>query len=299
MHALKRFAAYTTARLLLIWFKILGPEGASSVGGAIARSLGPLLPVSRVADQNLRVVLPELDETARRVVIRDVWDNFGRTLAEMPHLAALEITDTGPGFEIQGAHNLPSGPAIYVSGHFGNWEALPPIISRLGKCFSSVYRAANDKRVDGLVIGLRRAAVRADIPMFPKGPTGARAIIGHLARGEALGMLVDQKMNDGIEATLLGKPAMTAPAAAAFALRYKYPIIPGRIERVGPARLKLIVEPPIPFPNTGDHTADVRALTQAINDTLSRWIRALPGHWFWLHRRWPKEVIAAGSTQAG
>ncbi len=37
---------------------------------------------------------------------------------------------------------------------------------------------------------------------------------------------MDQKMNDGVEATLFGRPAMTAPAMAALALRFRCPVIP-------------------------------------------------------------------------
>jgi KDO2-lipid IV(A) lauroyltransferase len=100
-------------------------------------------------------------------------------------------------------------------------------------------------------------------------------------------MLVDQKMNDGIEARLFGLPAMTAPAAAAFALRFRCPVIPGHSERIGPARFRLVCDPPLNLPDTGDRTADLAALTQAINDRLEAWIRARPEQWLWLHRRWP------------
>jgi len=79
--------------------RLLGPVSASNLGGYVARKLGPWLPVSRVADANLRNGLPELDAAARRRVIRGMWDNLGRTAAELPHLAALERTTAGPGWE--------------------------------------------------------------------------------------------------------------------------------------------------------------------------------------------------------
>ncbi|MFT9091447.1 MAG: lysophospholipid acyltransferase family protein, partial [Gluconacetobacter sp.] len=83
-------------------------------------------------------------------------------------------------------------------------------------------------------------------------------------------------------------PAMTAPALAAMALRYRGPGIPGYVERLGPARLRIHVEPPLALPDSGDRQADILALTQAVNDRLERWVRARPGTWLWLHRRWPK-----------
>jgi KDO2-lipid IV(A) lauroyltransferase len=130
-----------------------------------------------------------------------------------------------------------------------------------------------------------------DVPMFAKGAAGGRAAAAHLARGGYLGMLMDQKLNDGIEATLFGLKAMTAPAAAAFALHFRCKLLTGHVERLGPARLRLIVGPPLPVPDTGSRAGNVLAMTQALNDEFERWIRQDPQSWLWLHRRWPKEVV--------
>jgi KDO2-lipid IV(A) lauroyltransferase len=75
-----QFALETALVRRALWLlRRLGPVAASNAGGAVARAVGPLLPVSRVADANLRRALPELDSAARRRVIRGVWDNLGRT----------------------------------------------------------------------------------------------------------------------------------------------------------------------------------------------------------------------------
>ena len=124
--------------------------------------------------------------------------------------------------------------------------------------------------------------------MFPKGAKGARQAIAHLRRGGMLAMLVDQKLNDGVQASFFGLPAMTASAAAAFALHFRCPLVPARAQRIGPARLLLSVEEPLPLPDTGNRSHDVLALTQQVNYVLERWIRDDPGAWLWMHRRWPK-----------
>ncbi|MBB2195962.1 lauroyl acyltransferase [Gluconacetobacter sp. 1c LMG 22058] len=282
------------ARTALAVLRRLGPVGASNAGGAVCRIIGPRLPVSRIADANLRLAMPELDASARRAVIRAVWDNLGRTVGEFPHIAALpENPASGPGWDVVGAEHLAAqvargGPVIFMSGHIGNWEMLPPGVARHGLPFASFYRAAGNPLVDGMIRALREAAMGETVPMFAKGARGARGALAHIARGGRLGMLVDQKMNDGIEATLFGHPAMTAPALAAMALRYRCPVIPGYVERLGPARLRIHVEPPLALPDSGDRQADILALTQAVNDRLERWVRACPGTWLWLHRRWPK-----------
>ena len=278
-------------------FRALGPVRASNLGGAVARLLGPWLPVSAVADANLRLAMPEMDARSRRRIVRGVWDNLGRTVAEFPHLAALRRdTPSGPGWSVTGAEVLEAqartgGPVLFVSGHIGNWEMLPPAVAQFGLPFASFYRAAGNPLVDAVIRNLRRDAMGREVPLFAKGSRGARSALAHVMRGGALGMLVDQKMNDGIEARLFGHPAMTAPALAAIALRQRCPVIPGRIERIGPARLHLVVEAPLHLPDTGSRIADQAALTQQVNDVLERWIRAKPEAWLWLHRRWPKHLV--------
>ncbi|MDR3415458.1 MAG: hypothetical protein P4L83_04650, partial [Nevskia sp.] len=49
------------ARGALALLRTFGAERASSLGGAVTRAIGPWLPVSRIADINLRHCLPELD----------------------------------------------------------------------------------------------------------------------------------------------------------------------------------------------------------------------------------------------
>jgi len=139
-----------------------------------------------------------------------------------------------------------------------------------------------------MINAIRSRAAGAGVVNFAKGAAGARKAAMHLARGGIMAMLVDQKLNDGIEARFFGQRAMTAPAPAAFALRYGCQLVPAHCERIAPARLRMVIEPPLALPGTGNRTADIRALTQAMNDAVEGWIRARPEAWLWLHRRWPK-----------
>lgn len=269
--------------------------GASNLAGGIARTIGPWLPVSRVADMNLRRAMPELDQAGRRRIVRGVWDNLGRVMGEMPHMPDLGPSAAGAGWEFVGAeHVLPlkdhPGPSIWISAHLGNWEAIPRAAAVDGMGFASFYRPIANPYIDALVLRMRVGAMGPDMPAFPKGAAGAREAVAWLRRGGRLGMLIDQKMNDGIAARLFGMTAMTTPAAAYFALRHRCPLIPGYVERLGPARFRLVCEAPLRLPDTGDRNADIAALTQTINDRLESWIRARPEQWLWLHRRWPKET---------
>ncbi|GAA07894.1 lipid A biosynthesis lauroyl acyltransferase [Acetobacter tropicalis NBRC 101654] len=285
------------ARCLLGAFLKMGPVKASNFAGRVTRFVGPLLPVSKVADRNLQIAIPSLTRPQRKQIVKGVWENLGRTVGELPHLSHLqENTPSGPGFEVQGAEHLEEqarrgGSVLFVSGHIGNWEMLPPGVARHRAPFASFYRAAGNPLIDDMIRKLRDAAMApTPMPLFAKGARGAREALVYVAKGGRLGMLVDQKMNDGVEARFFGQPAMTAPALAAMALRYRCPVIPGYVERLGPARLRIVVEPPMTLPDTGDKQRDLETLVQMVNDRLESWIRRKPESWLWLHRRWPKAL---------
>jgi KDO2-lipid IV(A) lauroyltransferase len=284
----------------LVWLGLrllaaLGPVTASNFAGGLARAVGPLLPVSRVAEANLRLAMPELEAPARRRAIRGVWENLGRTVGELPHLASLRETASGPGWEVENRDIIDTfrargGAVVFVSGHLGNWEMLQPILGACGIPMAGFYRAAANPLVDDLISTVRRRALRPDQSMFPKGAHGARGAAAHLRAGGALGVLMDQKLNEGLSVPLFGHPAMTTPAPATFAVRLHCPLAFGYVERIGPARLRLVCGPVIDVPHSGDRSADIAAVTLAINRVLEAAIRRRPESWLWLHRRWPKEA---------
>ncbi len=131
-----------------------------------------------------------------------------------------------------------------------------------------------------------RRRVDPQSALIRKGAEGGRQVLSALKAGRSLCILVDQKMNEGIEARFFGRPAMTTPAFAQLALRFGIPVVPVRFERLGGPRFRVTVEAPIEPSPTGDLAADVAALVQAVNDRIEAWVRARPEQWFWVHRRW-------------
>jgi Kdo2-lipid IVA lauroyltransferase/acyltransferase len=274
--------------------KTLPLDIASALGGALARLVGPHLGVSRRARRNLAAIFPEMDEARIEATVREMWDNLGRIAAEMPHLPRIKVLadDPAPGprrVEVAGAEHIhrarDSGkPVIFFTAHIGNWEVGPLATMRHGLPLHVVYRSANNPWADRLFLSGRREIVGG---LIPKGAEGARLMLKALQAGEALGMLVDQKMNDGVAVPFLGRDAMTAPALAQLALKFDCIVLPAWVERLGGAYYRLTVEPPLALPRTGDRHADIRALMTEVNARMGAWIRRKPGQWLWLHRRWP------------
>ncbi|KAA0678780.1 lipid A biosynthesis lauroyl acyltransferase [Roseomonas genomospecies 6] len=270
-------------------FRALPLDRASALGGWIGRTVGPRLPGTRTARRNLERAFPEKSRAEIDAIVLGMWDNLGRVVAEYPHLD--EISDYGPGgrVDIVGGEHIEAlrddGKAgILVSGHFANWEVQSVCSRKMGAELAVVYRAPNNPYVAKLLTELRGAASGTQIP---KGSEGARTLIRVLTKGGHVGMLIDQKLNDGMPIPFFGRDAMTAPAAAQLALRLGIPLVPARAERLDGARFRITVLPPVEPPNTGDRNADVRILMERLNALLEQWIRERPAQWLWLHRRWP------------
>jgi Kdo2-lipid IVA lauroyltransferase/acyltransferase len=281
-------------RAALSIFRALPPAMASRLGGGMARTIGPLIPVSKVADRNLQAAMPELDAAARKKIVAAVWENLGSTVAELAQIGHLHETASGPGYHVSGwdEHVAPAlvqgKPTIFFTGHIGNWEIIPPAAYARGVDIGFMYRAASNSLVNDMILRLRESNFQRKVTMFPKGGSGARQAYAHMARGQNLGLLMDQKLDNGIAVPFFGRPAMTGPALASFALKFKCPVFPVRALREGPARLHVIYEAPMTLPDSGDKERDVLTMTTDMNNILERWIRETPGAWLWLHRRWPK-----------
>jgi len=274
--------------LFFALIRLLPIAVASGLGGWIGRTIGPRLGITRRARRNLKNAFPEMSDADMEIIISNMWDNLCRTVMEYPLLGRIQVYTDNPHVEVVGVEHLDNlrddgNPGIFFSGHLANWEIPAISITKRGLESHLVYRAPNNPYVDGL---FQRRHLK-DGTLIPKGPTGARLALKALANGGHLGMLVDQKMNDGIAAPLFGRDAMTAPALAQLALKFDCPVVPVRCERVGGASFRITCYPPIDLAPSGNRTADVLRITTEVNRILEGWIREQPAQWLWLHNRWP------------
>lgn len=272
-------------------FRALGLNGASDFGGWLASTLGPLTPLHKRARRRMQRVLDNSDEQANRILL-GMWENLGRTIGEMPHLGKFRPFEPGghiefDDYEIADAIKSRDSGAIWVSGHFANWELMPALMTKYGLNGGVVYRPPNNPYVDNYLVNLRRKYA-API-QIPKGPKGVRDIISHLKNKGHLAMLVDQRMSDGIEVPFFGIPTMTPAAPAQLALRHNLPIIVVSFERTGGPNFRARLYDPIEPVSTGDRDGDMKKIMTRVNLILERCIRARPHEWLWLHRRWPND----------
>lgn len=264
-------------------FALLPVAAASAVGGFVLSRIGPRMGASRTAHANLQLAFPEKTEAERKDIVRGMWDNLGRVIAEYPHLRDMEDR-----LEIEGIEHfnvIKEKGGIFFGGHIANWEIYGLMAVRRGLRLSLLYRKPNNPWVDNL---LRHARGGDSLGHITKSDKGAREIFTLLRRGESVAILMDQKLTEGIPMPFFGHDALTATALAQFALKFNCPVVPAVAQRLPGARFRITFFPPLDIAPTDDRDADIRRILTEVNRYLETWIRARPAEWLWLHKRWAK-----------
>ena len=251
-------------------------------GWLMAHLIAPLAGHRRRMRDNLAYVCPELDEAALRRLLVEVPDNFGRTLIEeysgpafVARACAAPIR--GAGWPVLEAAHEAGRPAVLVTGHFGNYDAVRAALIARGFRFGGLYRPFNNARFDR---HYRASLERIGKPIFPRTRRGEAEMLRFLRSGGMVGLLTDQHMGHGAPLRFFGKPAATALSAAKMALKYGAPMLPAyAIRQPNGMDFEIIIEAPI-APTTPE------AMSQAMNDSLEAQVRAHMGQWMWSHRRW-------------
>ena len=289
----------TIAWDLIYWgpMKRLGPDKASDFGGWLVKKIGPLLSQHKTTKRNLRLAFPDWSAQQIEETALAAWENAGRTAGELPHLPSIDPYTSGRveiiGLDVLDLINTSGKGAVFISGHFANWEIMPAAIVKRIPHAVMTYRALNNPHIDKRIADLRHdygTGVNA-----PKG-IGTRELMRALAKGAPVALMNDQKFNEGIPVSFFGHDAMTAPGPTRLALKYGVPIVPVSTVRTGPARFRIEFHTPFVPEDTGHPEADIERAVQRITDFIEAQVRAEPGQWFWQHRRWPKQAWKAAGV---
>lgn len=252
------------------------------VMGWFMRALvAPLAGYRLRAEENLQLVWPDLPLEERKKIASQAIDNAGRTLIENYSTAEFtkrqsRITPTGEGLAALEAAASEGRPVILVSGHFGNYEAARACLVSRGHTIGGLYRPMNNAYFNAHYIQTMEAFGG---PVFPQGQAGTSGFVRHLKAGGLLVLLFDQRA-PGSEIDFLGLPAKTALSAAELALRYNAELIPFYATRNDDG-ITFTVELEAPIAKT-----NALEMTTALTQSLEARVKAKPGQWFWIHRRW-------------
>lgn len=252
----------------------------------------------RVALANMgRVLGLASDDPALRARVRGVFRGFLRVPLEL-HLLPDLIEERGlfDVIEVSGREHVDEAVAlgkgaIVYSAHLGNWEAIAAVGEALGMKLHSVGRKLDNPLLDEFLLRHRSRYARSVVPK----EGGLLRIARLLKDGCFVAMLIDQHAGrSGLWLDFLGAPASTFRAPADLAVRMGLPILGGFGLRVDSSpRFRLEFQPLLKPDPKADPESEVRRLTQAMSDTIGRYVLAWPEQWNWLHRRWrrPKEQV--------
>ncbi|MGB9691166.1 MAG: lysophospholipid acyltransferase family protein [Candidatus Sumerlaeaceae bacterium] len=279
-------------------------------GWKLAACVLPRLPrrvVVKIADV-LGWVMYRVLRVRRRVVEENLERAFGtgKTRAELDAIALRTYQNAvlsfcefiNPSYSGQGAlavfreirgmeHAEPfrSRPAVFLTGHIGNWELQGAAVAALGFQMDAVLKPLHNPLIDREVA---RRRLQRGFGLIPTtGPL--KAIVSSIRTGRHPVFLADQDARrSGMFVDFFGHPASTATGPAYFALKLKVPIIVGFSTRNRDRQrtLTLHIFPPIEPDADAPFQEELLRLTQEHVNMLEGLVRDYPDSYFWLHRRW-------------
>lgn len=269
-------------------------EWTSTAGAWLMRQLGPRLRGHRLARSNLVAAFPDKSSAEIQEVLLGMWDNLGRVVAEYGHLDRLwDINSEQPrparvGIDQESRRRFldlcnSDRPFLTVGAHLANWELLIWAAGSPRGESAVVYRAPKIGPLARELTRIRAASSATLIPADAKAMLNVKAM---LARGGAIGLLVDEHSARGVEVRFFGRTCKVNPALAQFARRFECPVHGVRMVRLKGSRFRFEVTEPISLPRDQAGKVDVAAAMQMITSMIEGWIREHPEQWLWMQRRW-------------
>ena len=252
------------------------------MGWLVSRVLAPLAGGRKRIRNNLKLVMPELPKADVERLCREVPDNAGRALIELysgrPFLErAYAAKVTGPGLAALEEARAEGRPVIFMTGHFGNYDAARAHMIHRGYEIGALYRRMSNTYFNEHYV---RALSAVGTPMFEQGRRGMIEMVRHLKGGGLIAIVGDLHSHGGVAIDFFGKPAVTSTVPAELALKHNAIMLPVyAIRQENGLDFEIVMHPPIP------HT-DAKTMTQDLNDGLEALVREHMGQWFWIHRRW-------------
>ena len=115
-----------------------------------------------------------------------------------------------------------------------------------------------------------------------KGIGGVREAIDYIKKRYSVALMIDQRVSEGENVPLFGKPALTTTLPAQLSLKFNLPIIPVLIKRQKDENFKIEFMKKIDPENFSNKLQ----LSKKINETLEELIAMNPSQWIWTHNRW-------------
>ena len=263
---------------------IIGYKNGSNLGDFIGRLFGPMFRSKKLIENNLEQS-GIVDKKNYNKIISKIYGNYGRILAEYPFLKAFRNNKLNKFIEIDGLENLnkikrEKRRAVFISGHFNNFELMALQIEKAGINLCAIYRPLNNVFLNKTMEEIRQNFICKN--QIKKGRSGTRQIIENIKKGNSVALMIDQRVREGIKINFFGKPASTTTIPAQLIKKYKCDLVPIYIERRKNNYFKMFVSEPIKIGNN----KSIKEITEHLNKILEKMILKNVDQWIWTHDRW-------------
>ncbi len=265
---------------------IIGYKNGSNLGDFIGRLFGPIFRSKKLIENNLEQS-GIVDKKNYNKIISKIYGNYGRILAEYPFLEGFRNNNLNKFIEIEGLENLnkikkEKRRAVFISGHFNNFELMALQIEKAGINLCAIYRPLNNVFLNKTMEEIRENFICKN--QIKKGRLGTRQIIENIKKGNSVALMIDQRVREGIKINFFGKPASTTTIPAQLIKKYKCDLVPIYIERRKNNYFKMFVSEPIKINNN----KTIKEITEHLNKILEKMILKNVEQWIWTHNRWKK-----------
>ena len=285
MKSIKYFIQFFIISILFLIFKILGLNVASYLSGKIVSFVGPYFRSKELIKSNILKALPNLKHNEIKKISNQMWNNYGRILAEYVFIKNFRKFKQKNNIEIRGQEILErikktNEPVIFVSGHFNNFELMAMHIERSGIELAAIYRPLNNKFLNYIMENIRKKYICKN--QIEKGISGTKKLLSFFKSGSSIALMIDQRVSEGIKTNFFKHKAFTTTIPAQFVKKFDCKVVPIYIERIRANDFKLTIYSPIEYSKSDT----IETITLSLNGLLEKMILKNPEQWIWSHNRW-------------
>ena len=285
MNKLKYFAQFILIVLFFLIFKILGLKLASFISGKFFQLIGPIFRSQKLIHSNIKKAFPKIDEKDLKNITKSMWNNYGRVFAEYMFMKNFRNDKLQNNIEIVGKEILEdiknsNQKAVFISGHFSNFELMAMQIEKVGIKLAAIYRPLNNVFLNLVMEKIRKRYICKT--QIKKGIGGLKQLLKFNYEGYSTALMIDQRVSQGIKSNFFNEKAFTTTIPAQLVKKFKIPIVPIFIERYEGIKFKMTVHKPIYF--SDEQT--IEDITSQLNEILEKMVLSDPNYWIWSHNRW-------------
>ena len=285
MKKIRYFVEFLIIIFLLVIFKILGFKLASSLGGLIGRLVGPLFRSKKKILSNISKALPEIEEKNTELIVKKMWENYGRILSEYMFIKNFRNSKYKKFLTIEGQEILnelkdSKEPVVFISGHFNNFELMAMQIEKSGINLAAIYRPLNNIFLNKIMEKIRTKYICRK--QIKKGGSGTRELLKSFKNNYSIAIMIDQRVSESIKVDFFNQKASTTTIPAQLFKKFGSKIVPIYIERINGVYFRMTVSRPIIL----EKESTIEEITLKLNKWLEKMILINPDQWIWSHDRW-------------